>query len=200
MLVYRDFAVQRDDRVYVAGPALTATAPLRDRGTLRSMVRPQLEDLNRRLDETVHLIVRDGTAAAFIDSVEGRRALRVGSRTGARMPAERTSGGKVLLADLAPSAVAALYADRVDVDLARLQKVLTQARREGFALNLGESEAGIHAVGVCLRDAGGVAVGALSVSAPALRFGRAQAVETAAVLREAAESFAAAWSQPLADR
>ena len=55
-----------------------------------------------KLGETCHLMVLEGNGVRFIDSVEGKHVLRVGSRVGRLLPANRTSGGKALLAEPLP--------------------------------------------------------------------------------------------------
>lgn len=54
-------------------------------------------------------MVRLGSDAQFIDSIESKKALRVGSRVGVRLAARRASGAKVLLADLPFEKVALLH-------------------------------------------------------------------------------------------
>ena len=61
-----------------------------------------LDRLRDEINETVYLIVVNGTEALFLLGSEGRQQLRIGSRAGAQLPAHRTSGGKVLLAALDP--------------------------------------------------------------------------------------------------
>ena len=192
MLVYRGFAVQRDDRSYVPGPALARSVPRTDHAFLRGWLRPAMEQVHRTLDETVHLVVRDGDQVLFVESIEARQPLRVGSRAGIRLPAEVTSGGKILLAQLPPAAVRALYAGRPDAE--RRERMLTRTRRQGYGLNSDESEPGITAVGVSVPDPGGEPFAALSVSAPTMRFRRTRAPEIAAVLRAAVDAVAAGWA------
>lgn len=186
MLVFRGFAAQRPDRAYGPGPALLGAAPDPDRLLLRTRLRPALEEVHRALDETVHLMVREGTEVLFVDSVEARRPLRVGSRAGVPLPAEATSGGRALLAALPVAAVRALYGDRPDVDLPRLERLLARTRRRGYGLNVDGTEAGISAVGVCVPGGPGGPVAAITHSAPTMRFRRAAAPAVAEVLARAA--------------
>ncbi|MDT7710801.1 MAG: IclR family transcriptional regulator, acetate operon repressor [Pseudonocardiales bacterium] len=197
MLVYRGFAVQRDDRSYVPGPALARSVPCTDPAFLRSWLRPAMEQVNRVLDETVHLVVRDRDHVRFVDSIEAAQPLRVGSRAGVRLPAEVTSGGKILLAHLPPPAVRALYAGRADIDPERLERMLARTRRQGYGINSDGTEPGITAVGVCVPDPGGEPFAAVSVSAPTMRFRRARAPEIAAALHEAVDAVVAAWVAPI---
>lgn len=84
----RDF-VRRDSatRAYLPGRALLEIG-LAAAGSLdiRRMARPELEALARELEETVHLVVRDGDTVLFLDTVESPRAVRVTDRTGTTLP------------------------------------------------------------------------------------------------------------------
>ncbi|MGW5637816.1 IclR family transcriptional regulator [Streptomyces sp. NPDC003832] len=178
MLVYRDFAVQDEDRVYRAGPVLELAAHSQSLvSRLRAAALPHLRRVVDLLDETTNLIVRTGDTARFIASVECRQALRVGSREGMVFPAHRTTAGLLLLAGLTEEELAEVYApDRYRdrpaerPDLARLRAELRRLRRNGFAVNQERSERGLVAVGVPVRDGQGMAVAGLSVSMPSVRY------------------------------
>lgn len=101
MLQFYGFVVQDPStRAYSAGPALIEVGLSVGEIDIRIRARPHLEALRDEVDETVHLAVLEGTDILFLDSVEGTRAVRVGSRVGAVMPAHLTSLGKALLAEL----------------------------------------------------------------------------------------------------
>jgi len=101
-----------------------------------------------------------------------------------------TETGRALLADLTPQAVAKLYAttgqDR-HTDMARLRRHLTTTRQRGYAINDQETEDGVSAMAVCLRDAAGEAVAALAIAVPSVRFTRGRQPVLAAALRETAQ-------------
>ncbi|AJE42972.1 IclR family transcriptional regulator [Streptomyces nodosus] len=178
MLVYRDFAVQDEDRLYRAGPVLELAAHSQSLvSRLRTAALPHLHRVVDLLDETANLTVRTGDTARFIASVECRQALRVGSREGMVFPAHRTTGGLLLLAGLSDEELDEVYAaeryrdrpaDRPD--LARLRAELKKLRRNGFAVNKERSERGLIAVGVPVRDRDGTALAGLSVSMPGVRY------------------------------
>ncbi|MER6340052.1 IclR family transcriptional regulator [Streptomyces tendae] len=178
MLVYRDFAVHGEDRVYRAGPVLELAAHSQSLvSRLRAAALPHLHRVVGLLDETTNLIVRTGNTARFIASVECRQALRVGSREGMVFPAHRTTAGLLLLADLADEELDEVYAPRryrdrpsERPDLARLRTELKRLRRNGFAVNRERSEHGLIAVGVPVRDRDGTALAGLSVSMPGVRY------------------------------
>ncbi|WP_280421805.1 IclR family transcriptional regulator [Nocardia carnea] len=179
-LVYRDFAVQDEQRKYHPGPVLELAAHSQSRTSrLRAVALPHLQRLVDLVGESANLTIRTGDTARFIASVECRQALRVGSREGMVFPAHRTTAGLVLLADLDPGEVEELYAEsryaeRPDErpDLPGLRAQLARVRRAGFALNNGLSERGVVAIGVPVRDSGGAPLAGLSISLPSVRYDR----------------------------
>ncbi|HVT69694.1 MAG TPA: IclR family transcriptional regulator [Trebonia sp.] len=179
MLVYRDFAVQAEDRSYRPGPALSAE-PLRGEPAqrLRQVMRPYMEALCEQVAETINLVVRLGTHTRFLHTVESTQVLRVGDRQGTVLPAWQTSGGKALLAELPDAQLTALLRgpngrppEGMSAAARRaLVAGLRVVREQGYAENIEESESGVCAIGLCVRDGAGDAVAALSVSAPSVRY------------------------------
>jgi DNA-binding IclR family transcriptional regulator len=196
MLVYRDFAVQDDDRAYWPGPVLQLAAHSRSRTSqLRAAALPHMARLVDLFDECVNLAVLVGDTTRFIASAECGRALRVGSREGMVFPAHRTTAGLLLLAELASSELNAIYAEERYVerpddrpDLPALRRELATVRRQGFAVNKERSERGVTAVGVPVLDAGRLAIAGLSFSMPSVRYDRVRlgAVVTALAAASAA--------------
>ncbi|MCQ4213352.1 IclR family transcriptional regulator [Streptomyces longispororuber] len=178
MLVYRDFAVQGEDRIYRAGPVLElATHSQSLVSRLRAAALPHLHRIVALLEETANLTVRTGDTVRFIASVECAQALRVGSREGMVFPAHRTTAGLLLLADLSDEELAEVYAAEryrerpaERPDPGQLRTELRKVRRNGFAVNKGRSERGLVAVGVPVRDREGAALAGLSVSLPSVRY------------------------------
>jgi DNA-binding IclR family transcriptional regulator len=177
-LVYRDFAVQGEDRVYRAGPVLEIAAHTQSgAGALRAAALGPMRRLVDTLGETANLSIRTGTTVRFLASVESSQVLRVGSREGMVFPAHQVTGGLVMLAALSDEQVAALYSEerfagRPDErpDLTALRKELRAVRRSGMALNLERSERGLVAVGRGVVDRDGDTVAAISVSMPRVRY------------------------------
>jgi IclR family transcriptional regulator, acetate operon repressor len=179
MLVYRDFAVQAEDRSYRPGPAVSA-GPLRGEPAqrLRQVMRPHMEALRDQVAETINLVVRLGIQTRFLHTVESTQLLRVGDRQGTILPAWRTSGGKALLAELPDAQLTALLRaangrppeGMTAADRRALVSELRLIRDQGYAENIEESESGVCAIGMCVRDTTGGPVAALSVSAPSVRY------------------------------
>jgi IclR family acetate operon transcriptional repressor len=159
------FVSQGPDKRYRAGPALV-------KAELAPLLRPLLERLAAELDETVQLMVLEGRNIRFVDSVEAQRPLRVGSRVGRTLPAHLTSGGKILLAQLTPVQLEALYADTPVAeapDLSHLRTVLEESGKMGYAFNIEESEPGICAVAAAVLDPFGRPIAAIAIAAPSVR-------------------------------
>lgn len=177
MLVYRDFAVQDEDRRYFPGPVLSLAAHSRSRtSALRTLAMPHLERLVNEIGETANLQILAGDHVRIIGSVESRQPLRVGNREGMVFPAHLTSGGRLMLADLPEPQIAAIYAEdrwterpQQRPDLDHLHADLRTVRQLGFAINAERTESGVTAVGRGVRIDGRTAA-AVCVSLPTARF------------------------------
>jgi IclR family acetate operon transcriptional repressor len=195
-LIHRGFAVKADGRRYRAGPVLETRRHGRHRSveTLRELLSPALELLQRRTGETAQLMVRQGSEVRYVYGIEPDEPLRVTARFGDLMPAYVASGGKVLLSELDEAELDRLYAGglppwptaRID-DLAGLKEQLAEVRRVGYALNLEETEAGVCGVAVAAHDPAGRGVAALVVAVPSVRFAEPDLPRCLEALEEARE-------------
>lgn len=143
---------------------------------LRAVGLPYMQDLFVATGETVHLAVREGADAVYVEKLHGHRALPLPSRTGGRAPLTCTAVGKALLAH-EPLAVLEdvlgrplrRWTDRSIAEPGVLIKQLADVRRTGLAWEREEAAPG----GACLAApilVGGRVVAALSVSMPVDRF------------------------------
>lgn len=206
MLVYRDFAVQDDDRSYGAGPVLELAAQSPSlNSTLRATALPHLRRLVDIIQESANLSIRTGDTVRFLASVETLQNLRVGSREGMVFPAHWTTGGLVSLAHLSPEELEQTYdphryRDRPTErpDLVALADELAGVRRNGFAVNDGRSERGVVAVGVPVHDAHGAALACLSMSIPSVRYDPTRLPGLVTTLRSASAAMGAELAQATA--
>lgn len=175
-LCHRGFAVQGDKRLYHPGPELVGNSLTTSIPVLTRRVRPFLEKLFDEVGETVHLMVLVGAEVRFVDGIESEKPLRVGLRSGARMPAYTTSGGKAMLAEMDPSTVEGLHAgglrpwpgEQVQ-SLEDLQVELDWVRQRRFGLNQDESEEGVTAIGASIGRTGNESSAALTIAIPTAR-------------------------------
>src|SRR5689334_14009578 len=190
MLRFRGFVEQARDRTYRAGSAFAdlGGGPSSASGLL-ALARPHVVRLTGRAGATSNLMIRVGSDVQFIDSIESKQALRVGSRVGVRLAARLTSGGKVLLADLPFEEVALLHPELAgdEAGLSALKRTLAGARRQGFGINVQESERGVVAVGMAVRGLTGAAIAAVTISAPTVRFSRGKVADVLPALTDTVE-------------
>nr|WP_281720272.1 IclR family transcriptional regulator [Nitrosomonas nitrosa] len=179
MLVHHGFARQDERRgVYRTGRMILEMgfAAMRDM-EIRDHARPVLEELRDKVDETVHLGVPYGVEVFYVEGVESRRPLRIGSRVGVFLPAHSVALGKALLATLSTEELRRLYpdgrlsamTDRTVTTLAELERHLARIRSMGFARSRGESDDGVGSIAVAVLDRHGVARAAISIGAPVTR-------------------------------
>jgi IclR family acetate operon transcriptional repressor len=205
MLVHHGF-VQQDvrTRAYRPGPTLIEIGlAVVQKMDVRTQARPILEELAARFEETVHLVVLEGTQVRYVDAVESTRALRVAPRMGSLLPAHCTSAGKALLADLPDPLLRKMYADPVTLapqtdrslsTLSQLVAALEEIRASGYATNFEETEEGVGSVAIALRGPSGDAVAAVAVAVPISRLNQAARREISLALLDIAPRFQASLS------
>ena len=170
------------------------------RRSLRDAVRPHLEALSRRVDETVDLVVLRGDKAAFVDQVMAHQLLVV-SAMGATLPVHCTACGKALLAALPPDEVERLLPDKLPrftagtiTDRERLLAELDAVRAGRIAYDRDEHVVGVSAVGAVIHDAWGE-VASVTIPVPSQRFAGHEA-ELGAALLETCEELDRALTRP----
>jgi DNA-binding IclR family transcriptional regulator len=134
-----------------------------------------LDDLVAELDETVHLGQLDHREIVYLAKRDSVQPLRLFSSVGRRLPAHATALGKVLLAQRTDDEVDAL----LDFPLRRLtpativepeplRRALDDIRRQGYAIDAGESAVGVTCTAVAIKT-GPTHQYALSCTAPDVR-------------------------------
>ncbi len=169
--------LERDGARFMLGVTLLHLGALVAEGIdLRRQVRPHLRWLAERTGENVELHIRHGADRMPIEFVPSSQNLRPIVDIGAPVSLHAGSGGKVLLAWLPPrqaATLAAASAARVEterpLDLATLPAELARIRAQGWAISEGEGHTGIASIAAPIFDAAGEVVGALLLSAPAVR-------------------------------
>src|SRR3954465_2265930 len=143
---------------------------------LRLELRPHLQRLFDRLNETVDCAVLDGDHLRFIDQIAAPHRLRAVSSVGATFPLHCTANGKALLAELTPEEVARILPTRLRrctpatiTARAQLMAELETVRETRVAFDREEHTTGISAAGIAVRDPFG-ALAAISVPMPTQRF------------------------------
>ncbi|BBY27573.1 IclR family transcriptional regulator [Mycolicibacterium sediminis] len=148
---------------------------------LREAASPFLHDLYGATLATVHLAVRDGTQALYLDRLAGHASVPVVSRIGARLPLHATGVGKVLLAHAPPeirhdvlSNLTRITAHTV-VQPGVMAGQLSRIHRDGYASTVEELTLGACSVAVPVSRGTDV-VAALGIVVPNLKQSRSALV------------------------
>lgn len=147
----------------------------------RDLVRtcqPVLQTLCEHTNMSAHLGVLDGPDIVYLSRATPNSHLVSNIRIGARLPAQATSIGRAILAQLPAAEVMALFdgqtlAAATAHTPTTMARVLDQAETDaalGYAWSVGNFEAGIGSCGAALMDHSGKVVGGLNVSGPESRF------------------------------
>lgn len=186
---------------YMAGPGLWRWAHLAHRSwELPPETQRLMRDLAARERETVNLYVVRDTVRVCIAQQESPQPLRHVVRVGDELPLWAGASAKVLLRN-APEALLTRIARASpggEGHLGRMQELIEEAARQGFAVSHGEREAGLSAVAVPLTGRSGAVVAALTLSGPTVRFTEDRVAAFAeALLAAAAEMNERGFDQPL---
>jgi DNA-binding IclR family transcriptional regulator len=142
-----------------------------------------LEEANRRCEETINLTVLDGIDVIYILRFPSKHVVSVNLTVGTRLPAFCTAPGRVLLAHLERSKVDLVLAksdlskrtELTETDPRRLHEILSQVRRQGYALSNQEAFIGDISVAAPIVDDQGHVTAAVNVAVPFPRWSVAKA-------------------------
>lgn len=199
MLEYYEF-VHRDKGsvMYTIGPAILRLALNSKDMNVQRVVRPVLVQLMQQTGETAHFVILREPYVMFMESVECRNPLRVGSRTGDRELAHRTATGKAIIAQFDEAKVDEFIMSLIEVegaesiDVERFRAELETVRARGYATNLDEAVQGVRAVGAAIIGRHGEIHGAISIGAPSQRLPDVEIPRFGAAVGEAVREVAQA--------
>ena len=144
---------------------------------IRRLSLPYLRELNQQTRETIHLTVRHGLSAVYVEKLDSTEPLRIHSRIGASVPLYCTAVGKVMLAYMPQEerdrvlpelGVKRLTPNTVG-NLQELKTELYRVRKNGYACDLEEHEMHIRCVAAPIWDHTGSVQSSLSITAPVVR-------------------------------
>jgi DNA-binding IclR family transcriptional regulator len=139
---------------------------------------PFMAALLARTQETVHLNVIDGNERLCIESLESPRHLKAGMPVGNRSPLYAGASSKCLLA-FSPQNFIENYLNKLEsaplaentiTDINRLGSEIAIAKRQGFAISLGERNPGLGSLSAPILNHKGILVAAISLAIPEIRF------------------------------
>jgi DNA-binding IclR family transcriptional regulator len=139
---------------------------------LRGVALPYLEDLLDSTGEHVHLAVRDGLGAIYLERLSGPAAVRVISDVGTRLPLHATGVGLALLAHSPPETLADVlaagptkYLPNTLTSESDLRRRLAEIRATGIVRSVEELTQGAFSVASPVRAGRGEVVAAVSIIA-----------------------------------
>jgi IclR family transcriptional regulator, pca regulon regulatory protein len=144
---------------------------------LSQVIRPIMEELAEKLEESCFAAVLDRDSVIYIAQASSRRIINVGISIGSRAPAHAMSSGRVLLAAL-PDGELNAYLDAVKVEKltpntitskVKLRAAIEEARRQGWAVVDQEYEIGLRSISTAIKDRSGTTIAALNVTCPTPR-------------------------------
>ncbi len=195
-LVTHGYVRQLPSRQYALGPRLinlgvSASSMLGEWG------RPWLSGLVDALGETANLCMLDGDRATYVAQVPSRHTMRAFTEVGRRVYLHSTGVGKALLAQLDDDRIADLIGrtgmpaatPATITDLPALLVEVQRIRTDGYAVDDGEQEIGVHCVAVPVGDAANPI--AISVSGPTTRMTGDLLSRAVPLLQSAAHGLAA---------
>lgn len=151
-----------DDRGYGLGlAAFEVGSGFARQEPLQRMARRPLAELSNLIRQSAHLAVMHGRDVLYV--IEQRypgRPMLV-TDVGVRLPAHLTASGRAILASLPKNQLRALFPDRASFvnrtgsgprSLSALHSVLTETRRQGYAVEEGEVSQDLTSVAVAVHD------------------------------------------------
>jgi len=160
---------------------------------IRRLSLPYLQELNQQTRETIHLTIRHGLSAVYVEKLDSMEPLRIHSRIGAGVPLHCTAVGKILLAYL-PQQEQDKVIRQLDLkrltpntagSLQELQAELYRVRKNGYACDMEEHELHIRCIAAPIWDHSGAVHASLSLTAPMVRLPVSRLRQLAPLVQEA---------------
>jgi IclR family pca regulon transcriptional regulator len=144
-----------------------------------------MERLVESVKESCSAAVLDGADIVYVLRVPTHKIMSINLGIGSRLPAYCTSMGRMLLAEMDPSALDALLREqpmvrrtaRTITDPAALKRELAIARQQGWCIVDQELEEGLVSLSAPIRDRSGQAIAAMNISGQVNRTPPAYMVE-----------------------
>ncbi|MDN5568531.1 MAG: DNA-binding transcriptional regulator KdgR [Paracoccus sp. (in: a-proteobacteria)] len=162
----------------------------------------EMGKLSRATGESINLGVMDDVdqRVAYIHKYDSAYNLSMQSTLGKRNPLHSTSLGKALLAFRDDEEIRhrldrmelTRLAPRTITDPEQLRAELAQARAQGYAEEVEESEAGVRCIAAPVLDHAGKSVAAISIAFPLVRFDQTRKAEYVRLVTEAGRAASAA--------
>lgn len=172
-------SVNQDDKQYQLGLRLLELGNLvAEQIEVRKIALPYMERLRDELNEVVHLVIREGGEAVYVERVEIDQPMRLFTRIGLRTPLYAGSAPRLLLAymkeeereEMLRQLTLAPYTDATITDPDQLRNVLEEIRFRGYSVSYGEYVTGTLGISAPIRDHTDCVIASLTVAVPGDNF------------------------------
>lgn len=170
---------------------------------LKEIAEPVLEELCNATEETIHLVIRDGSSLTVVMRKDSLQAVRTFVEVGTRAPIHATSSGVAILARLRPERVDEILAATLDrstgntmVTHTELLAEIDRTRERGYSINEASWwRQGVSAIGAAIVSPAGKPIAAIAVSVPTSRFSMDDAPRLGELAMKSANSISAGLHQ-----
>jgi IclR family acetate operon transcriptional repressor len=171
-MVELGYVHQDGSRRYILGPRLIRLGERSGR-MFTFLARPHLSSLVDTLEETVNLSMLENGEVVYVAQARStKHSMRMFAEVGKRVLPHCTAAGKAMLAEVPVERVEKILnrlgmpkiTENTITDRDKFMACLDEVREQGYALDLGEQELGVHCIAVVVTDTPTRL--ALSVSAP----------------------------------
>src|SRR5437660_4747209 len=160
---------------------------------IRRLSLPCLQELNQQTRETIHLTVRHGLFAVYVEKLDSPEQLRIHSRIGASVPLYCTAVGKVMLA-FTPQEEREKLLRQLELkrltpntvgNMQELRTELYRVEKNGYACDLEEHELHIRCIADPIWDQNAGIHASLSITAPMVRMPVSRLRQLAPLIQQA---------------
>jgi len=197
-LEYKRYVYKTDDAKYKLGIKFAQYgAIVMDRQNLFTLIRPFLQKLRDKHNETTHLgILDEDLNVIFMVKEPSNASIQMSSMVGSKLPFYVTSIGKVLIAsNLDDDMINKIKSYKFErftsntlTDYNELINLLKKVKDQGYAEDLEEAEDGLVCYAAPIKDIKGDTIAAISISGPYVRMNANKEILISSIIETANEA------------
>jgi DNA-binding IclR family transcriptional regulator len=177
-LAYRKYIKKDKNNLYFPGiKLLEIGSQTLNKSDMRKEIKPYLEKLMKKTEETIHLGILDDNEVIYIDKVESPHTIRMYSSIGKRAPVHCTGLGKVLIAFSSQEDIENFletkklkkYTENTITKPEEFKENLKKIKKRGYSIDNQEHEVNINCIASPIFDHKGNVLAAFSISGPSNR-------------------------------
>lgn len=197
-LIYMGYAKQDEttQKYMLTYKVVNMAGKILEHMDILQVARPYMERLSDLSGEAVHLVQREGSNILYIYKIEAKvGTIRMVSHVGMVHPMYCSGVGKAIMATLPEDEIKKIWdesviekkTEKTITDFAELKKVLSEVKKNGYALDDEENEKGVRCIAACLHGYQKEVKYAFSISGPTSRMTRERVAELAVDVKKVQE-------------